>query len=82
MIKSAKYYQESASFLGWGEDSKLDEERIKLIKKFVTGKKVLDIGCGLGFYVDFLNSSGYECVGVDFVAEFINKAKKIKKGPS
>lgn len=80
MQKSTKYYSNNVSLLGWGADSRLDRERIKLLKIFVTGKKILDVGCGLGFYVDFLNSIGYECVGVDFVEEFIKEAKRVKKG--
>lgn len=80
MQKSTKYYLETASLLGWGADSKLDRERITLLEKFVTGKKILDIGCGMGSYVDFLNSIGYECVGVDLVEDFIREARKTKRG--
>lgn len=80
MQKSTKYYLDTALSLGWGSDSKPDNERIKLLKKFIVGNKILDVGCGTGSYVAFLNSIGYECVGVDFVEDFIDEAKKTKRG--
>lgn len=80
MIKSAKYYMKTAQYLGWGEDAKLDKERILLIDQFVLGKKILDVGCGFGLYVDFLSSKNFDATGVDFVSSFIEKAKRSKKG--
>lgn len=78
---NSKYYSKNASSLGWGEESaSLDKERVELIKKFIKGKKVLDVGCGIGIYVDFLSSLGFESVGIDFVSEFIEKAKKNMRG--
>lgn len=80
MIKSVKYYQETASILGWGKSAGLDEERVELISKFITGKKILDIGCGFGLYVDYLSRLGYETFGVDFIEKFIILAKQSKQG--
>lgn len=77
----SKHYSKNAANLGWGERSaSLDKERVELLKKFVVGKKVLDIGCGFGLYVDYLSSLGFESLGVDFVSAFIKKAQKNKKG--
>lgn len=78
--KDSIYYITHSKFLGWGEEQGLDQERAQLIEKFVVGNKVLDIGCGYGVYVDYLSSLGYQAHGVDFVPEFIKRAKKNKKG--
>ncbi len=81
MVKNNRYYAQNAKSLGWGaEIFSLDTERINLIKKFVVGKKVLDVGCGFGIYVDFLSLTGFESTGVDFVSSFIANAKRSKKG--
>jgi hypothetical protein len=32
-------------------------------------RKLLDFGCGLGRYVDYLNSNGYDAVGIDMETE-------------
>lgn len=80
-LTTDEYFIKSATFLGWGGRSAvLDNERIKLIDKFVIGKKVLDIGCGYGLYVDYLKSKGYLCTGVDMVDQFLEIAKKAKLG--
>lgn len=79
--KPKDYYFKKSSFLGWGERSAtLDGERVKLIDKYVAGKKILDIGCGRGFYVDYLVSQGFDAYGLDFVTQFIKEAKRSKKG--
>jgi ubiquinone/menaquinone biosynthesis C-methylase UbiE len=80
MHKSKDYYLTQSKQLGWGEASKTDKERVSLLKKYIVGKNVLDIGCGSGLYVDFLNREGYSASGVDFVEEFIKEARKNKKG--
>lgn len=76
-----KYYSEKSSILGWGENSaKLDTERAKLLKKFIQGKKVLDIGCGFGVYVNFICSLNIDGYGVDLVDKFVAYSKKYHKG--
>ncbi len=80
MAKLPQYYLETSSILGWGVDSGLDTERLKLIKQFIKGNNILDIGCGYGLYVDYLTSQGFNATGVDFVGDFIEAAKRIKKG--
>lgn len=79
--KKPEYYLKSSSSLGWGEDNALlDMQRVKLLEKYIEGKKILDVGCGQGIYVDFLVSKGFDGWGVDFVEEFVKRAKKGKKG--
>lgn len=78
--KTSNYYIKHASKLGWGESNVLDKERLKLLDKFLIGKKVLDVGCGMGLYVDYLAKNGIDAYGMDFVEEFISFAQKSKKG--
>lgn len=80
MGKSTKYYLNSAKLLGWDKTAQLDKQRLYLIKKFLFGKKILDVGCGYGLYVDYLSSQGFDVMGVDFVDDFITLARKTKKG--
>lgn len=74
MAKRANYYLKSSLSLGWDNNSGLDKERLELIKKFIKGKKILDVGCGFGLYVDYLSKQGFDATGLDFVEEFIKKA--------
>lgn len=82
MITDIKeYYRKNADEFGWGpKTAHLNNERKKLLDKWVFGKKVLDIGCGTGIYVDYLAKKGFDAVGVDFVKEFIDFAKKHRQG--
>lgn len=79
MFREPNYYLENATDLCWGK-GKLDQERLQILKKFIKGKKILDVGCGVGVYVDYLSKLGFEAVGVDFVSEFIVKALKNQQG--
>ena len=38
---------------------------------------VLDLGCGMGHYSDYMYKKGFEVLGVDFSSEMIKFAKKI-----
>lgn len=79
--KESHYYRNNANRLGWGEQSaNLDKERVELIKSYSKGEKVLDVGCGVGLYVNLLCELGYDGYGVDVVEEFIRKNRKEKKG--
>ena len=42
----------------------------------IHGKRMLDIGCGDGYYSRLMAEAGADVVGVDFSQEFINLAKK------
>lgn len=81
MKNNKKYYLENADNLEWGfETGHISQERAGLILNNLTGKKILDIGCGSGIWTDFLTNKGFEVAGIDFVSEFIQKAKKVRKG--
>jgi len=59
--------------------SSLTPNRIyELINKyFVKGKDTVDIGCGIGRDVNWLNSNGFPAVGVDASDGMIKEAKKL-----
>lgn len=42
----------------------------------LSGKKVLDIGCGAGQITDYLTQKGIESIGIDFSEELLKIAKK------
>lgn len=41
------------------------KKKLKIIQKYSTGKKLLDIGCGSGSFLDVCNSAGYEATGLE-----------------
>ncbi len=70
-----------ADKFGWGaKTAKINPRRAKLIESHLRGKKLLEIGCGSGIWVDYFSRRGYEATGVDFVKEFIIRAKKRFQG--
>ncbi len=78
---TSEFYLKNSPFLGWGtKESKLDPERCALLEKYLVGNKVLDVGCGSGIYVGFINSLGFESWGLDFVKEFVKEAQKKVRG--
>ena len=44
--------------------------------KLLSGKKVLDVACGPGHDVSYLNKKGLDCIGIDLSKEMIKLAKK------
>ncbi len=36
-----------------------------IVREFKDAGRILDIGCGIGFFVDYAARHGYECVGID-----------------
>ena len=54
--------------------------RVEELSKQYSIRSVLDLGCGPGYYVGFLSSSGYDAYGIDvgedkFLAEFKERLK-------
>jgi ubiquinone/menaquinone biosynthesis C-methylase UbiE len=58
----------------WGH---INKERLKIIINHC-GEKILDIGCGRGEYVDYLNKSGRFAVGIDLLDTLILQSKNKK----
>ena len=49
-----------------------------IIDRFVTGKKVLDVGCGMGFYSEYLANKGFNVTAVDIEKQFVPKKSKFE----
>ena len=59
---------------------KNDYSDIKYVDKFLSGlsgKKVLDVGCGIGRECKYVGEKGFYITGIDFSKEIIEEAKKI-----
>ncbi len=56
----------------WGQ---VDKKHIKSIAEYITGGKVLDLGCGLGTTTKYVTDLGLECVGIDYDDEVISYCK-------
>jgi len=56
-----------------------DQAIVEMVSS-VSGKKVLDIGCGEGWLARALSELGYSVTGIDAVEELVNKAKVLGKG--
>ena len=41
------------------------------------GKKILDLGCGMGHYPKYMKNKGFDVTGVDFSKKMVKIAKKI-----
>jgi len=74
------YYLKNANKFGWGTDHSIPEYKINELLPLVTGNKILDIGCGPGFFVNTLSNMGFDATGVDFTPKFISFARKNFKG--
>jgi SAM-dependent methyltransferase len=51
-----------------------------IITRHVSGKKALDFGCGTGRSTRFLESLGFETVGVDIAADMLKQALAARPG--
>ena len=55
----------------------IDRQHNALIASHLTGKKVLDVGCGYGALVAYLESRGFDAQGVDFDRESVTVAHQL-----
>lgn len=46
----------------------------------LSGKKILDVGCGPGHDTNYLTEIGYECLGIDLSPNMIQLARQNNKG--
>lgn len=49
--------------MGWHDGA--SDIKISYLKKFAQGKTALDLGCGAGWYSDFLSKNGFDVTSVD-----------------
>lgn len=59
-----------------GSEDILRKRREKWLSYFVPGDKVLDIGCGNGFFMEMLNGVGVNTEGIDFDKEKVLQGRK------
>jgi ubiquinone/menaquinone biosynthesis C-methylase UbiE len=50
---------------GWGPDCLIPNNRLKLLKSQIKGKKIIDIGCGPGHFLNYLSQFSYKVTGLD-----------------
>lgn len=55
-------------------------ELFNLFEKFNKGKKLLDYGCGDASFLKFFHQKGYECTGVEYDPELVNRLRKENPG--
>lgn len=54
-------------------------EAIKIFAKKLKIKKILDVGCGTGRLLEYLNSNGFEAYGCDISQNAVSQANKINR---
>src|SRR5437868_5589660 len=73
------YTLENAQRHRWASlTGELNPERLGFLRCYLVGKRVLDVGCGGGGYVEQLCREGYQAVGVDRTQEFVHFAMQRK----
>ena len=77
-------YGHSYKTVGWGSRES-QELRFNILFRNVDieNKSILDLGCGLGDVIDYLNNAGvsnYQYIGVDISDKLIDQAKRRHKG--
>lgn len=70
--KFADFYDEMMIYVDYDKWAKLIDNRIR---EFLTGKKIMEIGCGTGEILQRLASYGYEVSGIDISEEMLRIAK-------
>lgn len=74
------YLLKNSSRFGWGIQQKTPEYKINELLSLIKGKKILDIGCGSGHFVDVLSKKNFDATGIDLIDEFIEYATKKYQG--
>ncbi len=75
------YDQIAEQYESWGKgattDWELGHKNVAKLLEPLSGKKVLDFGCGNGKFSNYLNNFGAEVVGVDISKSQLDIAKKV-----
>jgi len=74
-MKKAGYSVVNAQRYGWGPDAPADARKLAVLRKFVRGPAVLDVGCASGTYVDLLAQDGLDVTGLEAIPEFLKAAE-------
>jgi ubiquinone/menaquinone biosynthesis C-methylase UbiE len=71
------YSLENAVRFRWSSvTGNLHPERVSHLETYLRGRKILDAGCGGGAFVDLVAQKGYDVIGVDNHAEFLQMAQE------
>lgn len=70
--KFADFYDEMMIYVDYDKWAKLIDNRIR---ELLTGKKIMEIGCGTGEILQRLAAYGYEVSGIDISEEMLRIAK-------
>ena len=54
-------------------------EKLDFYLKDIEGKRVLDIGCGPGFFTIILSEKGYDVTAFDYSPDMLKEAEKMLK---
>ncbi len=71
MQRKGIFRDTNSLYLTWNEYA--STKFIEFARKYA-GKMVLDVGCSIGAYSYKLNALGFDCVGVDYNSEYVEKA--------
>jgi SAM-dependent methyltransferase len=69
------YSVENAQAYGWGPAAPPDRKKASILRTFVVGSQVLDVGCASGTYVDLLSGDGLNATGLEAMPEFLREAE-------
>jgi SAM-dependent methyltransferase len=78
--QSTGYSLENATRFGWGPAVPPNPYKAQFLQEVCVGKRVLDIGCATGTYVDLLAGLGDDAIGVDPIPSFLEEAKHRRSG--
>ncbi|KKR68842.1 MAG: hypothetical protein UU09_C0002G0013 [Microgenomates group bacterium GW2011_GWA2_40_6] len=51
--------------LGWGPGCIISKSRLEFLRSLVSGKKIIDIGCGPGHLINYLSRLSFQVIGID-----------------
>ncbi len=79
-MNSTEYNEEGTGI--WTKTGFMHKQRYEFASKFVTGKKVLNIGCGPGYAEEILlKSNPFSITSIDYDCSLIEKLNKKNKNP-
>lgn len=70
-------YNKIASVYAKYTEDKLMQFQLARFESMLPGKRILDVGCGVGRDTLYFNEDGYEAIGIDLAEALLAEAKKI-----